>query len=211
MKLFFLVLLTILLGSCFRNAKNLKVNAFVIEKKLEDSLFAVEAEKQVLLQNYTKDSIRTADSIAALPVPVNYDTVLFASILRSPCLGKCPHYEIRLYQSGLVEYFGYAAVENIGKFHCRIDSASLDAISDMATKCNFFAMSDFYPETGMPISDFPMCVCSLKKEKELKIVYNRNDAPLNLIKFQNFLDRIFEDLQWEALSPATGKALLPDR
>ena len=211
MKLFFLLLLTILLASCFRNAKNIKVNAFKYEKKLEDSLLAVDAEKQAMLQQLLKDSIRTADSIAALPTPVNYDTVLFASMLRTPCHGKCPHYEVRLYQSGLVEYIGYAAVERIGKFQCRIDSTQLGAILEMATKCNFFEMNDFYPEKGTAISDFPMCVCSLIKEENQKIVYNRNDAPLNLIKFQNFLDRIFEDQEWEALSPTAGKALLPER
>jgi hypothetical protein len=211
MKLFFLLLITILFSACFRNSKNVTVHTDLSVKKIEDSLLAVKTEQQIMLKQQLKDSLRIADSIAALVFPINYDTVLFASILRSPCHGNCPHYEIRLYQSGLVEYFGYAAVEKIGKFQCRIDSAKLGAISEMATKCNFFEMSDFYPETGIPINDFPMCVCSIKKENDLKVVYNRNDAPISLIKFQNFLDLIFEVQQWEPINPTAGKALLPGR
>ena len=209
------MLLTILLSSCFRNTNHKTVKTDLTKIRVEDSLLAIKTEQQIILQSQIKDSIHIADSLAALPAPVNYDTVLFASILRTPCLGKCPHYEIRLFQSGLAEYIGYASVDKIGKFQCRIDSSYLNLISEMANKSGFFDLNDFYPETGMPISDFPMCVCSIKKETAFKIVYNRNNAPLNLIKFQNFIDKLFEDKQWLPVMSSdrnnSYKALLPDR
>jgi len=216
MRWIFLLPVLLFISACFRNAKNLNSNSDFNNKMVEDSLLerniVIQAEQLAKLQKELADSIRIADSIAAIPTPINYDTVLFASISRSPCFGKCPHYEIILYQSGLVEYQGYAFVDKIGKFQCRIDSNNLIAITEMADKCNFFELNDFYPQNGMPISDFPMCVCSLKKNEELKIVYNRNNAPLNLMKFQNFLDRIFEDRQWEAVGTThETKALFPDR
>jgi hypothetical protein len=215
MKLIFFVLFTILLSSCFRNSENISVNGDLAKIRVGDSILAINTEQQIIQQRQIKDSIHIADSLAALPAPVNYDTVLFASILRTPCLGKCPHYEIRLFQSGLAEYIGYASVDKIGKFQCRIDSSYLNEILEMATQSGFFELNDFYPDRGMPINDFPMCVCSIKKEESLKIVYNRNDAPLNLIKFQNFLDKLFEDRQWLSLNSSdrniSDKALLPDR
>jgi len=195
MKLIYLLVGFVSLSSCFRNSKNLAIKNDNENHNVEENSIK-EQELHAKLLKITSDSIRIADSLAALPSPINFDTVLFASILRTPCHGKCPQYEIRVFQSGLVEYQGYASVDKIGKYYCRIDSAQIKLISEMANKCGFFDLNDFYPDKGMAISDFPMCVCSVKKEDGMKIVYNRNDAPLQLIKFQNFLDQIFEELPW---------------
>lgn len=206
----------IVLSSCFRNSVNvISKNDEILKKQITDSLNTVELNKIAALKQKQSDSLRIADSLAALPAPVNYDTVLYASILRTPCLGKCPHYEIRIYQSGLAEYIGYASVNKLGKYRCILDSTDLKHISDMADKSGFFNLEDFYPNNGIAISDFPMCVCFVKKQDEFKIVYNRNDAPLNLIRFQNFFDKLFEEKEWESIDFGTdrraGEALLPDR
>jgi hypothetical protein len=209
-------LMLILLSSCFRNSVNkISKNDEIINKQIADSLNLVELNRIAAFKQKQSDSLRIADSLAALPAPINYDTVLFASILRTPCLGKCPHYEIRIYQSGLAEYIGYASVNKLGKYQSRLDSTHLKDISDMADKSGFFDLDDFYPNNGVPISDFPMCVCCVKKQDGVKIVYNRNDAPLNLIRFQNFLDKLFEEKEWESFDLGTerkaGGGILPER
>ena len=47
------------------------------------------------------------------------DTILLASIERTPCFGKCPTYKISIYQSGYVIYEGKQHVKNIGLFSLR--------------------------------------------------------------------------------------------
>ena len=206
----------ILFSSCFRNSSNIFSNNTAYQKKQQqDSLLYDERKSAELLEIKKIDSIRVADSLAALTQPIIYDTVLYASILRTPCHGKCPHYEIRLYQSGLAEYIGYASVDKIGKYQCRLDSSVIEKIDNMANESGYFELEDFYPSKGVQINDFPMCVCCVRNQELFKIVYNRNDAPLNLIKFQNFLDNLFEDLDWKPIvqerQKRAGQALMPQR
>ncbi len=214
MKLYFgLFCLVLLFASCFRAPTGMtyaKENIF-----LQQNTDSLPVLNEAISDKINVDSIRISDSIAAVPPPVNYDTVFVAGIQRTPCFGKCPQYEIRLYKSGLVDYIGIDAVDKIGKYQCRLDSAVVSLIVEKADAFGFFDLNDFYPINSAQITDFPMCVCSVKKNGELKIVYNRNDAPLNLIKFQNFLDQFFADKEWTPYNynakSDTGKGLLPDR
>jgi hypothetical protein len=214
MKLYFaLFCLVILFSSCFRTPAGMaNAKEIIVLQQNTDSLAVL---NEAIADKINLDSIRISDSIAAVPPPVNYDTVFVAGIQRTPCFGKCPQYEIRLYKSGLAEYIGMGAVEKIGKYQCRLDSSIVALVIEKANDYGFFDLNDFYPVNTPQITDFPMCVSSVRKDGELKIVYNRNDAPLNLIKFQNFLDQFFSDKEWrpsqQNTQSETGKGLLPDR
>jgi hypothetical protein len=145
------------------------------------------------------DSIHVADSIAALPPPIDYDTVLVASLLRTPCFGKCPNYEIRLYASGYATYEGLRFVDSLGRFEARVDKALVKAVRQQANAINYFSLADRYPTEGRGIEDFPLCVTYFREENIRKFVYNRNDAPRNLVQYEKFFDGLFQQVDWKKI------------
>jgi hypothetical protein len=219
MKIYYYIILAFLLSSCFRNPSSNavgKLSKAELERRKEDSIQRAELDYKIFLlkEQLRIDSTRIADSIAALPPPIDYDTVLIASLQRTPCYGKCPHYEIRLFASGYAQFFGFSHVDRIGKFEYRYDSLFVKNILEKAELAAYFSFEDFYPDTGAQISDFPMCISSVTRNRQRKIIYNRNDAPIDLIKFENFLDGLFFETDWKPIgsdkNPSKGKGLLPD-
>lgn len=145
------------------------------------------------------DSIRIADSIAALPPPINYDTVMVASLLRTPCFGKCPHYEIRLYASGYATFEGIAYTDSLGRFEARVDKSVVEAVIQRAKSISYFSLAERYPTQGRGIEDFPLCVTTFRQDHTKKIIYNRNDAPVVLVKYEKFFDGLFEQVKWQRI------------
>ncbi len=155
MKLYFaLFCLVILFVSCFRTPAGMaNAKEIIVQQQNTDSLAVL---NEAIAHKINLDSIRISDSIAAIPPPVNYDTVFVAGIQRTPCFGKCPQYEIRLYKSGLAEYIGMGAVEKIGKYQCRLDSSIVALVIEKANDYGFFDLNDFYPVNNPQIKYFPL-------------------------------------------------------
>jgi hypothetical protein len=179
-------------------------------KEVRDSL-AQDSLMQIAMEQARLDSIRIADSIAALPPPINYDTVFLASILRTSCYGKCPHYEIRLYASGYAVYEGKEHTPRFGKFEARLDSAAV--ISALLAKIKDVDYRNFemqYPSNSRGITDFPLTVTAFRENYEKKIVYNRNDAPAKLVEYEKFFDQLFEGVEWKPVRERATNSLVPN-
>ena len=168
------------------------------EKAIADSLATVARLESLAKAKELarKDSIRVADSLAALPPPINYDTVFVASLLRTPCYGACPHYEIRLYASGYATFEGLAHVKKLGRYEARLDTALVSALKKKAKDLGYMNFLEQYPQQERGITDFPLCVSSFFENNEKKVVYNRNDAPINLVRYEQFFDDLFEEVEW---------------
>ena len=171
------------------------------ERFVADSIASVRRMEAIIKarEGARLDSIRVADSIAALPPPINYDTVLVATLLRTPCYGKCPNYEIRLYASGYATYEGMGHVDSIGRFETRIDEALVEAVRQQANAIDYFSLAERYPTQGRGIEDFPLCVTSFRLKNLRKIIYNRNDAPRNLVQYEKFFDGLFQQVDWKRI------------
>ena len=206
LRLFFLLMFLISLAmACKAPGKLTKKEQKIIaqlekERRILDSIASVRrADSLAQLRALARlDSIRVADSLAAIP-KINYDTVLVASLLRTPCFGKCPNYEIRLYASGYATFEGIANVPIIGRFEARVDQQTVESVIGFANKINYFSLSDRYPTQGRGIEDFPLCVTFFRQENLKKIIYNRNDAPADLVRYEKFFDTIFEGVAWERI------------
>ncbi len=199
--LIFAVFLNVSCRTAFLNKEG--ITKIEKEKREKDSLVLIAAEKEriaFMSEQARLDSIHKADSIAALPPPVNYDTVLVASLLRTPCYGACRHYEIRIYASGYAEYIGYANVAKKGKYETRVDKEIIMQIYDRAAQIHYMDFADKYPESGRGIADFPMCVSSVFNGTDKKVVYNRNDAPKELVLFEHFIDSLFDEIEWKLIN-----------
>lgn len=188
-----------------RKAWALERAAAIRDSIVQDSLQAIALERARL------DSIRIADSLAALPPPIDYDTVFLASILRTPCYGKCPHYEIRLYASGYAVYEGKAHTPRFGKYEARLDSAMIiAALNAKIEEVNYFNFEMQYPVNSRGITDFPLTVTSYRENYKKKMVYNRNDAPPKLVEYEKFFDKLFEEAEWKPVRVRATNSLIPN-
>ncbi len=200
-----LSLLLFVLGACGSTQKLSKKEQLLLQQaadrqRIADSLATVVRADSLfrVVEARRLDSIRVADSLAAIP-KVNYDTVLVASLLRTPCYGKCPQYEIRLYASGYATFEGMAHVEHLGQFEARVDPQIIENLIIKAIDINYIGLSDSYPVKGKGIEDFPLCVTGLFTGNRQKIIYNRNDAPKELVSYEEYFDELFEEINWKKI------------
>lgn len=151
------------------------------------------AKRQLII-----DSITLAQ-LPPPPPPIDYDTVLVLSLLRTPCYGACPHYEFWIYASGRTVYEGRAHVDSIGRYETYIDSNKVVQLAKAAQQINYYNFSETYPPTyNSKLSDFPLCVTSVFWENQKKTVYNRNFAPPALVRYEKLLDEAIESIEkWE--------------
>jgi len=118
---------------------------------------------------------------------------LFASIKRTPCYGRCPIYEAKIYNSGFVVYEGKRFVDKEGVFTSRISSEQLSQILSKASELRYFELQDEYDS---PVTDLPTTYTSVQKEGVAKLVKNRVGGPDNLKAFESFLDGILNGASW---------------
>jgi hypothetical protein len=124
------------------------------------------------------------------------DTVVLVKMKRTACFGKCPQYEVTLFASGLVTYKGIAHSSLIGSYKSKVAKKEIDLIFTKANECNYFNFSDKYPTNGNDIVDFPVCITQLNYNGKSKSIFNRNDAPKELVFFEKYLDNFFSSLNW---------------
>jgi hypothetical protein len=125
------------------------------------------------------------------------DSLLVASLERTTCYGKCPYYKISVYSNGLVVYHGKKYVSSQGMYYTNISTKKVFQLLELAHKINYFDLANKYPTTGLGIIDFPTCITYVRTAKGTKTIYNRNEAPMNLVRYQDFFDSLFEEVEWK--------------
>lgn len=138
----------------------------------------------------SKQSVK--DDVSGKPAKVNGDSLL-ASITRTPCYGRCPHYTISIYKTGLVVYDGKQFVNKTGIHTTRLSEEKLEEIKNMAAQLNYYNLEDKY-ESHM--TDLPSCTTTMNTEKGKKEIFHYGKAPDNLIKFERYLDGLFANQEW---------------
>ncbi len=131
---------------------------------------------------------------------LNNDTILLASIERTPCFGICPVYKITFYQSGYVMMHGKRHVQNIGWFSTRLTKEQVNSIIHYAEENKIYELAGEYTEPR--IADFPTTITELNINNRYKrIVNTQPSAPEVLLKWEKFLDSFFnENTQWQLMN-----------
>ena len=124
---------------------------------------------------------------------------LFASIKRTPCYGRCPIYEAKIYKTGFVIYEGKRFVDKEGVFITRFTSDQLLEISQKANDLQFFKLNDEYDS---PVTDFPTTYTSINNGEITKMVKNRVGGPENLKALESFMDEMLNTASWTKKSDA---------
>lgn len=131
---------------------------------------------------------------------MNNDTVLLASIERTPCFGICPVYKITIYQSGFTVMHGKRNVPNIGRFSTRLTAEQVKEIIRYAAENKIYDLEGEYIEPR--IADFPTTITELNINNRYKrIVNTQPSAPEVLLNWEKFLDSFFnENTQWQLMN-----------
>jgi hypothetical protein len=98
----------------------------------------------------------------------NWDS--FSVVLeRTACLGTCPAYTVKLYGSGLVEYFGTYNVDALGSRNTRIDPNKVRNLVPAFNAVGFLGLRDRYAEG---CTDMPTAIISIAFDGKTKRVSN---------------------------------------
>ena len=130
----------------------------------------------------------------------NLDTVLLASIERTPCFGKCATYKISIYQNGYVIYEGKQNVKNIGMFSTRLAKEDVENIKIYILQNKILDLDDKY--VNPRIADYPSTFTEANLDGKYKHITETDPrSPEQLKAYQKFLDSFFsEETNWIPLS-----------
>jgi hypothetical protein len=128
------------------------------------------------------------------------DTILLASIERTPCFGKCPVYKTTIFQSGYVLYEGKQNVKNIGLFSTWLDKSKVDEIKNFILQNKILDMNDQYKNPH--IADYPGTITEANLNNKYRHILEMDpQAPKEIKDFQKFLDSFFSDeTNWTLVS-----------
>ena len=128
--------------------------------------------------------------------PVSPPRYLVAAYEKTACFGKCPVFQVRFYNDGLVTWNGRMNVERMGLCEARVDEAVLRRIKDKAKALHYFDLAPKYPERS-EVADLPSTITYVRIGDMEKQVVNTYEAPENLIAFEQFLAELIEQLEWK--------------
>ena len=122
--------------------------------------------------------------------------VFFASIVRSPCYGNCPTYNMTIYENGFVELNGIRGVELIGKYTTKLAVNEVQNFRVRANRVGFMDMEDKYD--GM-VTDLPSATTTIVLNGVKKSVYRRYDFPRSILQFEEMFDTLLKSQKWTAV------------
>lgn len=120
---------------------------------------------------------------------------MFAHIKRGYCYGMCPVYEMKIYNSGYVEYSGIHAVDKKGLYSDKLSYEEMKMFVDNATEIGYMEMDDVYDNSH--ITDLPSSTTSIVLKGVRKQVKKRFDYPRSLLTFEKLFDDLMKSNDWK--------------
>ena len=118
-------------------------------------------------------------------------------IKKTPCFGKCPVFEAKLFSNGTATWYGKMNVERLGNYEAKIDLEKIREIQRNADSMGYWDLYEKYPLENQ-VADLPTTITSVRVGDMIKTVRNTHDAPPDLTKFENYLLDIMEGLEWSS-------------
>lgn len=125
---------------------------------------------------------------------ITKDDSLFAYIKRGACYGKCPTYEIKIYNSGFAELKGTRAIDLIGEYTTTISKDKMLALLDKAKSIGYQNMDEVYDDPM--ITDLPETKTSIVINGKRKSVRRRVNFPMEILKFEELFDQLLQSENW---------------
>lgn len=111
------------------------------------------------------------------------------SLERTPCFGRCPVYEIKIYANGLLLYQGKRNVADTGCHYRKISKQELASLKEAFCNAGFFEMADSYPENERAPVDLPSCIIFFKSGNQEKTLTDHHwNTPEKLTLLEKKID-----------------------
>lgn len=125
---------------------------------------------------------------------VEKDDSLFAYIRRGACFGKCPMYEIKIYNSGFAELKGTGNIDLIGDYTTTITKEKMMSILEKAKSIGYQNMEDVYDNEM--ITDLPETKTSIVIDGKRKSIRRRVNFPMEILGFEEMFDLLLKSEKW---------------
>jgi len=126
--------------------------------------------------------------------------MVVVGLKREPCYGRCPSYEVKLYDDGTIKYNGKAHVKNIGYYIAYTSKQAIVNIQTKAEEIGYFGMKRQYPASGQPqMYDVPQVTTFIKISDREHRITNRHEGPSALFKLEDYIEQQLENLDWKSI------------
>lgn len=137
----------------------------------------------------------------AIGLQAQEQPALLFSLERTTCYGNCPYYSVEIYANGTARYHGKRHVERLGLYRAAVPRTMVQQLKERTQAIGYQQMHPKYPVEGLGIIDLPLCITTVVQDGEAKTIYNRNDAPMELVTYEQLLDDLVETLDWQPANP----------
>ncbi|MBK8558236.1 MAG: hypothetical protein IPL65_22010 [Lewinellaceae bacterium] len=138
------------------------------------------------------------DSSLSQPEPQPY---LIASLARTACFGNCPAFQTWIYSDGTVLWCGEEHVDRMGEYKAIAPHEWLAELQQTIEASGIWKMAEQYPSNGVLLPDVPLTVLYYNTEKKERRIVDNADAPLNLLRLEQYFEAKMETLNWEPFQP----------
>ncbi len=128
-----------------------------------------------------------------LPKEKPYQVVGFQ---KTACFGKCPAYQVKIYNDGKATWYGQINVERMGWHEAMVSKEVLAAIKQKVSEVRYLDFAHQYP-TNNRVADLPSTVTYIRIGDIEKSVVNTYQAPPELDAFEDYLEGIVTGLAWK--------------
>ena len=124
------------------------------------------------------------------------DTLVYLE--RTTCIGLCPVYQVVIYDDGFCLFNGNEDVHKLGLYKSYLTKNQLNEISATAEQIFSNELVDNFTINSKDLPEFSKTIIRFKNYK----TQYRQDAPLELYNFVNYVDNLLKKESWERLSIA---------
>jgi len=142
------------------------------------------------IDEMTNSQMWTGVQVNLLNVPFGSDAPVI-TLGRSACFGKCPVYNVVIFEDGTVVYTGSANVKQIGVTVFKTDASAVEGIVQKAKALGYFNWKDSYEEKVM--TDQSTVTTSVRSEDQTKQIARYNgdpNAPVGLLWIEESIDQL---------------------
>ena len=114
---------------------------------------------------------------------------------RTACYGRCPQYEISIYNNGLIKYNGKAFVDRLSCFQAVLNANIIMEIKLHLESINFFQLDTAYISA---VTDIPSVITEVNFDNKRHRIVDRLNGPRELKKIYSLIDSVYANVpEWE--------------
>jgi len=133
--------------------------------------------------------------------PIQEEMVL--NMVTSPCYGKCPVYNLKIYNTQKATIKGTSNFKWLGTYEKMLSDEEYSSIIAEFEESNFYAFDSIYPSE---VADFPSVTISFKDKDQASFhtVLGKFERPEELIALEKLLENIAISDGWRLTDPLSA-------